>query len=79
MDLNVEVWNEINSTPGMTDEVKKTLLVRVMRKIEESNATPAHKKLGVTIMTQESSLAGDKVASDRKAKPMPGDARPKTL
>lgn len=78
MNLNEEIWNEINSTPGMSEEVKKTLLVRVMRKIEEAK-TPVGRKLGVTIMTQEASLAADKIAQNRKRSPMPGDATPKRL
>lgn len=78
MDLNIEIWNEINTTPGMSEEVKKTLLVRIMRKIEESKS-PVGRKLGVTIMTQEASLAGDRVAQNRKKPPMAGDAIPKRL
>jgi hypothetical protein len=77
--LNEEIWNEINAAPGLSKETKKTLMVNIMRKVEQSKATPVGQKLGVTIMTQESSLAGDKVASNRKAKPLPGDAKPKSL
>lgn len=76
--LNEEIWNEINSTPGMTEEVKKTLLIRIMRKIEEAQ-TPVGRKLGVTVMTQEASLAADKIAQNRKQAPLPGDAKPKRL
>ena len=79
MQLNEEIWNAINVTPKLPEEVKKTLHVSIMRLIEQSQATPVHKKLEVTVMTQEASAAGDKVASDRTRKPMAGDAKPKTI
>lgn len=79
MQLNEEIWNEINSTPSIPEEVKKSLHVRVMRLIEQSQATPAGKTLGVTVMTQEASLAADKVAQNRRNPPLAGDAKPKSL
>lgn len=79
MNLNEEIWDAINATPKMPEEVKKSLLVTIMRLIEQSQATPAGQKLGVTIMTQEASLAADKVVSGRAKKPLPGDAKPKTV
>jgi hypothetical protein len=79
MQLNEEIWGEINSTLKLPEEVKKNLHVRIMRLIEESQATPVGKKLGVTIMTQEASLVADKVASNRRNKPLAGDAKPKSI
>lgn len=79
MRLNEEIWNEINTTPTMSEEVKKNLHIRIMRLIEKANATPVGKKLGVTVMTPEASHAGDKVAANRKNKPLAGDAKPKSL
>ena len=79
MRLNEQIWDEINGTPGLSEESKKTLHVNIMRLIEKANATPVGKQLGVTVMTQEASLAADKVASNRKNKPLAGDAKPKSL
>jgi len=79
MQLNEEVWNEIDSTPSIPAESKKNLHVRIMRLIGQSQASPVGKKLGVTIMTQEESLAGDKQASNRNAAPLAGDPKPKSL
>lgn len=79
MQLNEEIWNEIESTVGLSEEAKKSLHVRIMRLIEQSRATPVGKKHGVTVMTAEASLAADKVASDRRGKPLAGDAKPKSL
>lgn len=79
MDLNEEIWGEINATPALPEEVKKSLHVRIMRMIEASKATPVGRKLGVTIMTQEASLAADKVAADRNRKPLAGDSKPKSV
>jgi len=79
MQLNEEIWGEINATPKLPAEVKKNLHVRIMRLIEASQATPVGKKLGVTIMTQEASLAGDKVAANRNKAPLAGDAKPKSV
>lgn len=79
MQLNEEIWNVINSTVGISDDVKKTLHTSIMRLIEQSKRSPVGRKLGVTVMTQEGSMAGDKQASDRKSKPLPGDAKPKSL
>ncbi len=79
MDLNTEIWAAIDATPKIPADVKKNLLIRIMRLVEQSRKSPVGQKLGVTIMTQESSLAGDKVASNRDNKPLPGDARPKSV
>ena len=79
MKLNEEIWDAINSTPSIPNEVKKSLHVRIMRLVEQSKASPVGKRLGVTVMTQEGSLAGDKVASDRNNPPLAGDAKPKSL
>jgi len=78
MDLNVEIWNAINETPHVPDEVKKALHIKILRLVEKSKA-PTGTKFGITIMTQEASLAGDKSASDRTYKPDPGDAKPRTV
>ncbi len=79
MQLNEEIWNAINATPKLPEEVKKTLHVTIMRLVEQSKATPVGQKLGVTIMTQEASLAGDKIAANRQNKPLAGDAKPKSV
>ena len=80
MQLNEEIWGVINATPKMPEEVKKSLHVNIMRLIEESQAKASVRKpLGVTIMTQEASLAGDKVAANRDQPPLAGDAKPKTI
>lgn len=79
MALNQEIWNEINATPTLPEEVKKQLHVRIMRAIEAAQATPVQKKLGVTVMTQEASLAAQKVAENRNEPPLAGDAKPKTV
>ncbi|MHA2063072.1 MAG: hypothetical protein ACXABY_01705 [Candidatus Thorarchaeota archaeon] len=79
MNLNEEIWGEINATPALPEEVKSNLHVRIMRLIELAQATPVGKKLGVTVMTQEASLAADKVAADRKNKPLAGDPKPKSV
>lgn len=77
--LNEEIWNAINAAPKLPENIKKSLHITIMRLVEQSKATPVGQKLGVTIMTQESSLAGDKIASGRKNKPLAGDAKPKSL
>lgn len=79
MNLNEEIWGEINATPSLPEEVKTNLHVRIMRRIELSQATPMGRKLGVTVMTQEASLAADKVAADRHRKPLAGDSKPKSV
>jgi len=80
MQLNEEIWGEINATPKLPEEVKKSLHVRIMRLIEASQAKGSVRKpLGVTIMTQEASLAGDKVAQNRSNPPLAGDAKPKSI
>lgn len=78
MKLNEEIWDAINATPKMPEEVKKSLLITILRLIEKSQATPVGQKLGVTIMTQEASLGADKVVSGRR-KALPGDAKPKSV
>jgi hypothetical protein len=78
--LNEEIWDALNATPKLPEEVKKSLHVRIMRLIEASQAKGSVRKpLGVTIMTQESSLAGDRIAQNRNNKPLAGDARPKSI
>lgn len=77
MQLNEEIWDAINATPKLPEEVKKTLLVTIMRLIEESR-TPVREKLGVTIMTQEASLGADKHVSGRRA-PLAGDPKPRSI
>lgn len=80
MKLNEELWDVIDAIPKLSAEAKKTLLVEILRVIEASKTTESvTKPLGVTVMTQEASLAGDKVARDRSVKQLPGDARPKTI
>lgn len=79
MDLNEEVWAAIDATPKIPADVKKNLLIRIMRLVEQSKKSPVGQKLGVTIMTQEASLAGDKVASNRQNKPLPGDSKPRSV
>ena len=79
MALNVEIWNEINATPTLSEETKKSLHVRIIRLIEASQSNPAKEKLGVTMMTEEASQAGDKVATNRNQLPLAGDAKPRSL
>ena len=79
MRLNEEIWNEISATPALSEETKKSLHVRIIRLIEASQSNPAKKTLGVTIMTEEASLAGDKVATNRSQLPLAGDAKPKSI
>ncbi len=79
MQLNEEIWNEIDSTLQIPEETKMNLHVRIMRLVEQSQATPVGKKLGVTVMTQEASLAGNKTATNRRTKPLAGDAKPKSV
>lgn len=79
MKLNEEIWDAINSTPSIPAESKKNLHVRIMRLVELSQDSPVGKKLGATVMTQEASLAGDKVATNRNKPPLAGDAKPKSV
>jgi len=79
MNLNEEIWSAIEATPKLSEQSKKNLHVQIMRLVEKSQASPVGKKLGVTVMTQEASLAGDKQASNRKAKPLAGDTKPKSV
>jgi hypothetical protein len=79
MELNEEIWGLISSTVGISEDAKKALHAQIMRLIEQSKASPVGRKMGVAVMTQEASLSADKVASDRRNKPLAGDAKPKTL
>lgn len=79
MDINNEIWNAINQTPKIPEEVKKSLHLKIMRLVEQQRATPVGKKHGVTVMTQEASLAGDQTAQDRRGKGTPGQAKPKNI
>lgn len=79
MNLNEDIMSAIDATPKIPQEVKTNLHIRIMRLIEQSQATPVGRKLGVTIMTQEASLSADKVASNRRNKPLAGDAKPKSI
>jgi len=79
MRLNEEIWYEIDTTLKLSEEVKKSLHVRIMRVIEQANATPVGKKLGATVYTEECSMAGNKTSTNRNDKPLPGDPRPKSL
>jgi hypothetical protein len=78
MDLVEEIWSAIDATPKLSEDVKKTLHVEILRLIEESKK-PTGKRLGVTIMTQEASLAADRVVANRKLKGKPTDAKPKSI
>lgn len=79
MDLSKEVWNAIDTTPRIPEEVKKSLHVKVMRLVEQSRSSPVGLKHGVTVMTPEASLAGDKTAQDRRTGGNPGDSKPRTI
>lgn len=79
MNLNEMIWKEINSTPGLAEASKTSLHTRIMRLVEVSQTSPVGQKLGVTVMTQASSAAGDKQASNRHQKPLAGDAKPKSI
>lgn len=79
MDLNAEIWAVIDSKPRIPAEVKRSLHVEIVRLIEESRRNPGARKLGVTVMTEAGSLAGNKTAADRHAAQNPGDAKPKTV
>ncbi len=75
MDLNEAIWNLIDSRPKITTEAQKRALhVDIMRAVEVSK-TQVGKKLGVTIMTQEASAAGDKANQTRN----PVQAKPKSV
>lgn len=79
MDLNAEIWNLIDGRPKITtDEQKRALHVDIMRAIEKSK-TNVGKKLGVTIMTQEASKAGDRVNITPGHRGSPGEPKPKSV
>lgn len=78
MDLVQEIWDAINATPKLPEESKKALHIRIMRLVEESRK-PTGQRLGVTIMTQEASLAGDAIAANRKKGQDPTGPKPKSL
>ena len=59
MDINAEIWKVLSETPGVSEEIKKSLHIRLARLFEQARNTPVGKKLGVTIMTESSSAAGD--------------------
>jgi hypothetical protein len=78
MDLNKELWDVINATPKLSEEIKKSLHVKILRLFQLSKS-PTGEKLGVTFMTQEGSLAGDRTAASRSRKGSPGDSKPKSV
>lgn len=78
MNLPEEIKKAIDTTPNITKESGRALYVRVMRLIEQSRQTTGN-RLGVTVMTPQASLAGDKVAQNRQAEQDIGDAKPKSL
>ena len=78
MDLNQQVWDAINETPRIPEEVKKALHVKVMRLFEQAKS-PVGKKHGVTFMTQEASLAGDESARNKDHRGNPGESKPKSV
>jgi hypothetical protein len=78
MNINEEIWKILDETPQISSETKQSLAIRLARLFEQSKSTVG-KKLGVTVMTQEGSMAGDKAAQDRKYKNDPGQSRPKSL
>ena len=79
MDIRKEIWNVISSRRKITtDEDKKSLHAEIMRLVEQSKQ-PQNNKLGVTIMTERASLAGNDVAQNRHKGSSPGDSRPKSL
>jgi hypothetical protein len=65
MNLNEEIWNIINSRSRITtEEQKRAVHVEIMRAVEKSK-TNVGKKLGVTVMTEAASLAGNASAQNR--------------
>jgi hypothetical protein len=79
MNLNEAIWQIIDSRPKIvTEEQKRSLLVDIMRVIEQSK-TMVGKKLGVTIMTQEASQAGDKINQSPGYRPSQGESKPKSV
>lgn len=79
MDLNQEIWNIIDATPKIPLDVKKSLYLRLTRAVEHARSTPIGRRHGVTIMTQEASLAGDNSAQDRNNKGNATDPKPKSV
>ena len=79
MNINEELWSIINGTPKLSEEMKKSLYTKIGRLFEQARQSPAGKKHGVTIMTQEASLAGDKVAQDRRQEWDPNGSKPKNI
>lgn len=71
MDISQEIKKVIDSTVGVPDAVKASLHVNIMRLVERMRSSPLGKKHGVTVMTQEASLAGDDTARDRRTQPKP--------
>lgn len=79
MDLNQAIWETIESRPSIATEAQKRALhVDIMRLVETSR-TQVGKKHGVTVMTQEASMAGDKVNELRGHKGSPAEPKPRTL
>jgi hypothetical protein len=79
MDLSAEIWKLIESRPKLvTEEQKRALHIDIMRLVEKAR-TNVGKKLGVTVMTQEGSIAGNRTAENRKNQGAPTDAKPKSL
>jgi hypothetical protein len=79
MNMNEEIWKILDDTPKLNKETKEALHVRLSRLFEQGRSSPVGKKLGVTVMTQEGSMAGDASARDRSHKNDPGQSRPKSL
>lgn len=79
MDLNEEIWNILNSRSKITtEEQKRAVHVEILRAIEKSK-TNVGKRLGVTVMTESASLAGNVSAQNRNKSGNPGQSRPKSL
>jgi 2-keto-4-pentenoate hydratase len=79
MNLNEAIWQIIESRPKITtDDQKRSLHIDIMRVIEQSKSMVG-KKLGVTIMTQEASQAGDKVNQSPGHRGNHGEAKPKSV
>lgn len=79
MDLNEAIWKIIDSRTKITnDEQKRALHIDIMRAIEVSK-TQVGKRLGVTIMTQEASSAGDKINKEPGHRGNPGEPKPRSV
>ena len=78
MDLRKEILDAIESTHGITEGIKNSLYVKIMKIIEASKGALGRKQ-GITVMTPEASLASDRIAQNRKNKMSKNDVRPKSL